>query len=45
MPHLGQPQQRGDLYARVKLVLPEPLTDDELATLRTLAQARQQRYG
>jgi curved DNA-binding protein len=40
MPQLGRPSERGDLYARVKLVLPEPLRDDELATLRTLAHAR-----
>jgi len=40
MPRLGQPRERGDLYARVKLVLPEPLSDAELETLRTLAQAR-----
>jgi curved DNA-binding protein len=43
MPKLGQPQHRGDLYARVKLVLPDPLTDTELGTLRTLVQARQNR--
>jgi len=43
MPKLGQSQQRGDLYVRVKLVLPDPLTDAELETLRTLAQARQNR--
>lgn len=41
MPRLGQPHQRGDLYARVKLVLPEPLRDDELETLRSLKEARQ----
>jgi curved DNA-binding protein len=41
MPQLGHSSERGDLYARVKLVLPEPLRDDELAALRTLAQARQ----
>jgi curved DNA-binding protein len=41
MPRLGRPSERGDLYARVKLVLPEPLRDDELETLRTLARSRQ----
>jgi curved DNA-binding protein len=32
--------QRGDLYARAKLVLPEPLSDEELETLRQLARTR-----
>jgi curved DNA-binding protein len=40
MPRLDRPAQRGDLYARAKLVLPEPLSDSELETLRQLAQAR-----
>lgn len=40
MPRQGKPSERGDLYARVKLVLPEPLRDEELETLRSLAQAR-----
>jgi curved DNA-binding protein len=41
MPHRGQPGQRGDLYVRARLVLPEPLSDEDLATLRQLKQARQ----
>jgi curved DNA-binding protein len=41
MPRLGRPAERGDLYVRAKLVLPEPLRDDELETLRALARARQ----
>jgi curved DNA-binding protein len=40
MPRLGQPGERGDLYARAKLVLPEPLSDAEIETLRGLAAAR-----
>jgi curved DNA-binding protein len=40
MPRLEKSTERGDLYARVKVVLPEPLSDSELATLRQLAQAR-----
>jgi curved DNA-binding protein len=40
MPRLERPDERGDMYARVKLVLPEPLSDTELETLRQLAQAR-----
>lgn len=40
MPRLEKPAERGDLYATVKLVLPEPLSDTELETLRQLAQAR-----
>lgn len=34
-------QGRGDLYARVTLVLPDNLTDAELEALRPLAQARE----
>ena len=40
MPGPEKPAERGDLYARVKLTLPEPLSDTELETLRQLAQAR-----
>ena len=43
MPRLERPTERGDLYVRVKLVLPEPLSDDEVETLRTLTRARRQR--
>lgn len=39
LPSLGG-QGRGDLFARVTLVLPADLSDHELQTLRTLAQAR-----
>lgn len=41
MPRLGKPEERGDLYARVKIVLPDSLSDPELETLRALAQERQ----
>lgn len=40
MPHLGDPQTRGDLFALVKLVLPDPLTDQEVDSIRELASAR-----
>ena len=30
MPHLGDPNKRGDLYAIVRLVLPDSLTDQEV---------------
>jgi curved DNA-binding protein len=40
MPRPEKPAERGDLYARAKLVLPEPLSDSELETLRQLAEAR-----
>lgn len=43
MPRLGTPTERGNLYAKVKLVLPEPLSDQEVETLRSLAQARRAR--
>jgi len=41
MPRLEQPSERGDLYARAKLVLPEPLSESEIETLQTLQHARQ----
>jgi curved DNA-binding protein len=43
MPHLGDPKRRGDLFARVKLVLPEPLTDQEVRSIHELAASRQKR--
>ena len=43
MPHLGDPKTRGDLFALVKLVLPEPLTDQEVNSIRALASSRANR--
>ena len=43
MPHLGDPKKRGDLFALVRLVLPDPLTDQEVDSIRTLAAARTDR--
>ena len=40
MPRRDNPSERGDLFVRVKLVLPEPLSEDELATLRDLVRRR-----
>lgn len=40
MPKLNQPSERGDAYARVRLVLPDALSDQEIATLQTLADVR-----
>ena len=40
MPALGDPKMRGDLFAVVRLVLPDPLTDQEVNTIRTLAASR-----
>jgi curved DNA-binding protein len=40
MPHLGDPKAHGDLFARVSLVLPEPLTDQEVAGIRVMAASR-----
>lgn len=40
MPHLGDPKTRGDLFALVKLVLPDPLTDQEVNSIRALASSR-----
>lgn len=41
MPPLGDSTQRGDLYARVRLMLPEPLTERERNAFRELQGARQ----
>ncbi|MDW8148258.1 MAG: J domain-containing protein [Roseiflexaceae bacterium] len=40
MPRLERPTERGDLFARVKLVLPEALSDAEIETIRALARER-----
>ena len=40
MPHLGDPQKRGDLFALVRLVLPDSLTDQEVNSIRALAASR-----
>lgn len=40
MPHLGDPKTRGDLFAQVRLVLPDSLTDMEVDSIRELALAR-----
>lgn len=41
MPKLNDPKSHGDLYARVRLVLPEHLSDRELELFRELAAERQ----
>jgi len=43
MPHLGDPKTRGDLFALVRLVLPDALTDQEVNSIRELASARPKR--
>ncbi len=40
MPRLGRAGERGDMWARVKLILPEPLSDAEIEGLRNLAETR-----
>ena len=40
MPHLGDPKTRGDLFALVRLVLPDPFTDQEVKSIRELAALR-----
>ena len=40
MPHLSDPQIHGDLFALVKLVLPNPLSDQEINSIRELASSR-----
>jgi len=41
MPYLREPNKRGDMFARVKLVLPNTLTDQEVEGITALASARQ----
>jgi len=43
MPHLGDPKTHGDLFALVRLVLPDPLTDREVNSIRELASSRPNR--
>jgi curved DNA-binding protein len=43
MPHLGDPKMHGDLFALVRLVLPEPLSDKEVNSIRDLASSRSNR--
>jgi curved DNA-binding protein len=40
MPHLRDTKKRGDLFARVRLVLPDQLTDGEVNRIRELAASR-----
>jgi curved DNA-binding protein len=40
MPHLGDPKTHGDLFALVRLVLPDSLTDKEVNSIRELASSR-----
>lgn len=40
MPKPKEPDVRGDLYARARVVLPENMTEQELNTLHELAEAR-----
>ncbi len=41
MPRLGDVKTRGDLFARIRLVLPDALTDQEVNSISMLASARQ----
>jgi curved DNA-binding protein len=41
MPYLREPKKRGDMFAHVKLVLPNALTDQEVEGITALASARQ----
>jgi curved DNA-binding protein len=40
MPRLKQPDERGDLYAKVMIHVPENLTDEEIALFEELADIR-----
>ncbi|MCJ7432327.1 MAG: HSP40/DnaJ peptide-binding protein, partial [Anaerolineales bacterium] len=41
MPYLREPNKRGDMFPRVKLVLPDSLTEQEVDSIQALASARQ----
>jgi len=43
MPYLREPNKRGDMFACVKLVLPDSLTDQEVEGITALASARKTR--
>jgi curved DNA-binding protein len=43
MPHLRDTKKRGDLFARVRLVLPDSLSDEEISSMRELAASRSNR--
>jgi curved DNA-binding protein len=43
MPKTGDSKSRGDLYVRVKLMLPENMTEEELNTFRSLAAEHKSR--
>jgi curved DNA-binding protein len=45
MPHLGDPKTRGDLFALVRLVLPDPLSDQEVDRIREIASSRTNHSG
>jgi curved DNA-binding protein len=45
MPYLREPNKRGDMFARVKLVLPDALTNQEVEGITALASARQKHAG
>lgn len=40
MPTLRKPSERGDLYVKIRIVLPTPLTDKEKAAFKELAASR-----
>jgi len=40
MPHLGDAKTHGDMFALIRLVLPDPLTDQEVDSIRELASSR-----
>ena len=44
MPHLGDVKTRGDLFALIRLVLPDPLTDQEVDSIRELASLRMNNF-
>ena len=41
MPRIGDPAQKGDLYVRLKAVLPQELSEKEKSLFRELARLRQ----
>jgi len=40
MPHLRNPEKRGDLFARAKVSLPRNLSEEQRALFEKLAQTR-----
>jgi DnaJ-class molecular chaperone len=44
MPNIKDPQNHGDLYVKISVVLPEKMTEEEIEGLKNLAQKYQNKH-